>query len=102
MPVLAQGVVVDARIDHEVLAELALEPGRWHTIFPNDDDGQSASDAPCAQLVVFFDADDTELGRLEARATEAATAQPSGERVERTWADQAWTLDAATAAGGGR
>lgn len=58
-PEVAQGVVVDARLDHERLAELALPDGGYWARVPDPDGG-------CASLVVTFSTDEAALAGVEA------------------------------------
>ncbi len=51
VPLLAEGLVVGARLDHEVLASLELPAGTWHARYADPSDG-------CAPLVVSFDAEE--------------------------------------------
>ena len=88
LPVVAQGVVVDARLDHAVLAELALERGSWHARLPAPDGG-------CEDVVVQFTADEARLGDLAAeRHALAEVASPeTAARVERVFGEQgAWSF----------
>jgi len=76
-PVMAQGLVVDARLNHDVLAELALAPGRWHVRYTNE----SAGD--CQEFLRTFHVSDAALVAAEPRRSYRPSA-PAGERAERT------------------
>jgi hypothetical protein len=56
---VAQGVVVDARLDHDRLAQLDLPDGDYWARMPAPDGG-------CASLLVQFSADEAVLASVDA------------------------------------
>jgi len=74
VPLVEDGLVVGALVDHDVLHSLGLPSGTWHARYPDPSDG-------CAPLVVSFDAEEAAPAEAD-RAGEVESVAVDG-RVER-------------------